>query len=131
MKKVTALLALLLALTMTVPASAVWIADMPEAIIAAGAVLYYLEYTEHRQTKHISSISRIDEDRFVWIDKFSIRNLELFSSSGQGCSLAEVLDKTFSPMGARMLRRWTGWQPPIFIQRRMGPRSVATRGLIF
>ena len=82
------------------------IADMPEAIIAAGAVLYYLEYTEHRQTKHISSISRIDEDRFVWIDKFSIRNLELFSSSGQGCSLAEVLDKTFSPMGARMLRRW-------------------------
>ena len=82
------------------------IADMPEAIIAAGAILYYLEYTEHRQTKHISSISRIDEDRFVWIDKFSIRNLELFSSSGQGCSLAEVLDKTCSPMGARMLRRW-------------------------
>ena len=51
---------------------------MPEAIVAAGAILYYLEFTEHRDTKHISSIARIDEDRFVWIDKFSIRNLELF-----------------------------------------------------
>lgn len=82
------------------------IAEMPDAIVAAGSILYYLEYTEHRQTKHISSISRLDEDRFVWIDKFSIRNLELFSASGRGCSLAEVLDRTYSPMGARMLRRW-------------------------
>ena len=82
--------------------------NMPNAIVAAGAVLYYLEYTEHRQTKHIASISRIDEDKFVWIDKFSIRNLELFASnSGQeGCSLAEVLDQTATPMGGRMLRRW-------------------------
>ena len=81
---------------------------MPAAIIAAGAILYYLDFTEHRNTKHITSISRIDEDKYVWIDKFSIRNLELFGSgSGQeGCSLAEVLDKTVSPMGARMLRRW-------------------------
>ena len=71
-------------------------------------MLYYLEFTEHRQTKHIASISRIDEDKFVWIDKFSIRNLELFASnSGQeGCSLSEVLDRTASPMGGRMLRRW-------------------------
>ena len=74
--------------------------NMPSAIIAAGA--------EHRHTKHIASISRIDEDKFVWIDKFSIRNLELFASnSGQeGCSLAEVLDQTATPMGGRMLRRW-------------------------
>ncbi len=79
---------------------------MPEAIVAAGAILYYLEFTEHRQTQHIASISRIDEDRFVWIDRFSIRNLELFSSGAEGCSLFEVLDKTLSPMGARLLRRW-------------------------
>ena len=81
---------------------------LPGAVVAAGAVLYYLEFTEHRQTKHIASISRIDEDKFVWIDKFSIRNLELFASnSGQeGCSLSEVLDRTASPMGGRMLRRW-------------------------
>ena len=81
---------------------------MPEAIVAAGAILYYLEFTEHRDTKHISSIARIDEDRFVWIDKFSIRNLELFSANGgeEGRSLFDVLDRTSSPMGARMLRRW-------------------------
>ena len=81
---------------------------MPSAIIAAGAVLYYLEFTEHRNTRHISSISRIDEDRYVWIDRFSIRNLELFTANGgqEGCSLFDVLDKTSSPMGARLLRRW-------------------------
>ncbi len=81
---------------------------LPEAVIAAGAVLYYLDFTEHHQTRHITSISRIDEDQFVWIDKFSIRNLELFASSGgqKGGSLSEVLDKTASPMGGRMLRRW-------------------------
>lgn len=81
---------------------------MPEAVVAAGAILYYLDITEHRNTRHIASISRIDEDRYVWIDKFSIRNLELFATNGErtGCSLSEVLDKTVSPMGARMLRRW-------------------------
>ncbi len=81
---------------------------MPEAVTAAGAILYYLEFTEHRNTKHISSISRIDEDRYVWIDKFSIRNLELFTANGgqEGSSLFDVLDKTSSPMGARLLRRW-------------------------
>ena len=84
------------------------IEQMPAAITAAGAILYYLEFTEHRQTGHISSISRIDEDRYVWIDKFSIRNLELFTANGgqEGCSLFDVLDRTGSPMGARMLRRW-------------------------
>lgn len=84
------------------------IATMPDAITAAGAILYYLEFTEHRDIKHITGISRIEEDKFVWIDKFSMRNLELFPSSGtaEGASLAEVLDKTSSPMGARTLRRW-------------------------
>ena len=82
--------------------------DMPDAIIAAGAILYYLDFTEHRNTKHITTISRIDEDKYVWIDKFSIRNLELFSNNAgdEGRSLSDVLDKTVSPMGARMLRRW-------------------------
>lgn len=81
---------------------------MSDAIVAAGAILYYLEFTEHRDAKHISSISRIEEDRFVWIDKFSIRNLELFTPNGgeEGRSLADVLDRTATPMGARMLRRW-------------------------
>ena len=83
------------------------IENMPSAVVAAGAVLYYLDITEHRNTKHIASISRIDEDRYVWIDKFSIRNLELFPAGDRtGCSLSEVLDRTASPMGARMLRRW-------------------------
>lgn len=77
------------------------IEQMPAAITAAGAILYYLEFTEHRQTGHISSISRIDEDRYVWIDKFSIRNLELFTANGgqEGCSLFDVLDRTGSPDG--------------------------------
>ncbi|MDR2935905.1 MAG: DNA mismatch repair protein MutS [Rikenellaceae bacterium] len=77
------------------------------AVTAAGAILYYLDFTEHRQTKHITSISRIDEDRYVWIDKFSIRNLELLAPNHpEGTSFVDVLDRTVSPMGARMLRRW-------------------------
>ena len=77
-------------------------------ISAAGAILYYLEFTEHKEIGHIASISRIDQDDYVWIDKFSIRNLELFTANGgqEGCSLFDVLDRTGSPMGARMLRRW-------------------------
>ncbi|MBQ8864418.1 MAG: DNA mismatch repair protein MutS, partial [Rikenellaceae bacterium] len=84
------------------------IESMGEGISAAGAILYYLEFTEHRATGHIRGISRIDADRYVWVDKFSIRNLELFSSNdptGQG-SLLSVLDRTMSPMGGRLLRQW-------------------------
>ena len=84
------------------------IESQSEGISAAGAILYYLEFTEHRATGHIRSISRIDADKYVWIDKFSIRNLELFASndhSGQG-SLLSVLDRTLSPMGGRLLRHW-------------------------
>jgi len=80
---------------------------MNEAIIAAGAILHYLEATEHKDTQHIAAISRIDEDRYVWLDKFTIRNLELVSSSNEGgVSLLEVLDKTVTPMGSRNLRKW-------------------------
>ena len=81
---------------------------MGSGISAAGAILYYLEFTEHRDVKHISSISRIDEDKYVWIDKFTIRNLELFSTNSQydKTSFAEVIDRTATPMGGRLLKRW-------------------------
>lgn len=81
--------------------------SMPLAITSAGAVLYYLEYTEHRNLPHVNAITRLDEQRYVWIDRYSIRNLELFHSlSDGGWSLTDILDKTTSPMGARLLRRW-------------------------
>ena len=80
---------------------------MDAAVTAAGAILYYLDFTEHKHTGHITSISRIDEDKYVWIDRFTIRNLELFASNSErGRSFSEVLDRTVSPMGGRMLRRW-------------------------
>lgn len=78
-----------------------------EAIIAAGAILHYLEDTEHRDTSHIASISRIDEDKFVWLDKFTIRNLEIINSQQEGgVPLIDVLDCTVTPMGSRQLRKW-------------------------
>jgi DNA mismatch repair protein MutS len=78
-----------------------------EAIIAAGAILHYLEDTEHRDTSHITSISRIDEDKYVWLDKFTIRNLEIVSSQHDGgVPLIEILDHTITPMGSRQLRKW-------------------------
>jgi DNA mismatch repair protein MutS len=85
------------------------IAELTAAIIAAGAVLHYLKDTEHPNLQHISSIQRIDRDEYLWMDKFTIRNLELLGSSydgDQGQSLLKVLDNTVSPMGARLLKRW-------------------------
>jgi DNA mismatch repair protein MutS len=80
---------------------------MPYAVIAAGAALQYLEITENTRTDHISSLKRIEEDRYVWLDKFTIRNLELFKSiQDGGRTLIDVIDRTDSPMGARLLRRW-------------------------
>ena len=77
-------------------------------ISAAGAILYYLEFTEHKEIGHIASISRIDQDDYVWIDKFTIRNLELFTtnSSRDRSSFANVMDRTLTPMGGRLLKRW-------------------------
>ncbi|OFX90024.1 MAG: DNA mismatch repair protein MutS [Bacteroidetes bacterium GWF2_33_16] len=76
-------------------------------IIAAGAILQYLELTHHDKTQHISSLSRIEEEHYVWLDKFTIRNLELFYSINEGAkTLIDVIDRTLSPMGARMLKRW-------------------------
>lgn len=80
----------------------------PLGICSAGALMVYLEQTQHTGLKNICSISRIDEDRFVWMDKFTMRNLEIFNSSagGEGVSLVSVIDKCSSPMGARLLRSW-------------------------
>ncbi len=77
------------------------------AATAAGVALHYLNETEHRKLSHISGISRIEEDRYMWLDRFTIRNLELISSANENATtLVDVLDHTCSPMGARMLRRW-------------------------
>ncbi len=84
------------------------IENMHAGIIAAGAILYYLKDTEHPHLQHIASIQRIDKDDYLWMDKFTIRNLELMGTSTgeQGNSLLKVLDNTVSPMGARLLKRW-------------------------
>ncbi len=80
---------------------------MHQAVIAAGAILHYLDLTHHTHTDHISRIARIEEDQFVRLDKFTVRNLELLAPLGEdGKSLLDVIDRTVSPMGARMLRRW-------------------------
>lgn len=76
-------------------------------IIAAGAILHYLDITQHTHIQHITSLSRIEEDRYVRLDKFTVRSLELVSTMNEdGKSLLNIIDKTISPMGSRMLRRW-------------------------
>ena len=81
--------------------------DLKYGIVAAGAVLYYLSETQHKQLKHIQSISRIAEDNYVWMDRFTVRNLELYNpNSVNAVTLLNVIDKTISPMGGRLLKRW-------------------------
>lgn len=81
--------------------------DLKNGIIAAGAVLYYLSETQHNQLKHIQNISRIAEDNYVWMDRFTVRNLELYNpNSLNAVTLLDVIDKTISPMGGRLLKRW-------------------------
>ena len=81
--------------------------SLTSGIIAAGAILHYLDLTRHEQLGHVTAIARVDEDKYVWLDKFTIRNLELFSSPYEGAkTLLDVVDKTISPMGGRLLRRW-------------------------
>lgn len=80
---------------------------LQEGIIASGSVLHYLSETQHNKLEHIASISRIAEDDYVWMDKFTIRNLELYNSTNNNAvTLLSVIDKTISPMGGRMLKRW-------------------------
>jgi DNA mismatch repair protein MutS len=81
--------------------------EMTLGVTSAGAILQYLDLTEHRDIKHVTGISRIEEDNYVWLDKFTIRNLELFNSYGEGAkSLLNVIDKTVSPPGSRLMKRW-------------------------
>jgi DNA mismatch repair protein MutS len=81
--------------------------QLTQGIIASGAILHYLDATQHKSIAHITSLSRIEEERFVRLDKFTIRNLELINPLHEGGkSLLDVIDKTISPMGSRLLRRW-------------------------
>lgn len=83
------------------------IEELTNGIIAAGAALHYLAETQHDKVNHITRISRVEEDHYVWLDKFTVRNLEiLFSANEQATTLLDVLDQTISPMGARLMRRW-------------------------
>ena len=83
------------------------IEHLEEGIIAAGAALHYLSETQHNKLQHISSIGRIAEDAYVWLDRFTIRNLELYQgTSAKAITLLDVIDKTISPMGGRLLKRW-------------------------
>ncbi|HWK99997.1 MAG TPA: hypothetical protein VNQ55_08625, partial [Parapedobacter sp.] len=80
---------------------------LPIGVVAAGVALHYLNETEHRNLQHISTLSRIEEDGYMWLDRFTIRNLELVASANeQAVTLADVMDQTASPMGARLLKRW-------------------------
>lgn len=81
--------------------------DLADGIVASGAVLYYLSETQHNKLQHISNLQRIAEDAYVWMDRFTIRNLELYHSyNPNAVTLLQVIDKTISPMGARLLKRW-------------------------
>ncbi len=81
---------------------------VPLGVVAAGGILHYLDMTQHLQTGHIKHLSRIEEDKYMWLDRFSLRNLEVFplSDHPESTSLLDVIDRTSSPMGGRMLRRW-------------------------
>ena len=81
--------------------------EMEEAVIAAGSLMHYLDFTQHTQTRHITSIARIDSGNYLYLDKFTMRNLEILAPAAEeGTALIDVLDHTVTPMGARMLRNW-------------------------
>ncbi|GEC79774.1 DNA mismatch repair protein MutS [Flavobacterium aquatile] len=83
------------------------IEELHEGIISSGAILYYLSETQHNKVQHITNIQRIAEDAYVWMDRFTIRNLELYHSyNPNAVTLLDVIDKTLSPMGGRLLKRW-------------------------
>ena len=83
------------------------IQDLETGIVAAGAILFYLSETQHKQVSHIQNISRIAEDNYVWMDRFTVRNLELYhGTSVNSVTLLDIIDATISPMGGRLLKRW-------------------------
>ena len=102
---------------------------MRDGISAAGAILYYLEFTEHKHTSHIASIARLDRNEHVWIDRFTIRNLELFYSNGsvEG-SFAKTIDRTQTPMGGRLLKRWIAM--PLLSLERINSRQSVVASMI-
>ena len=103
--------------------------DMPLAVTAAGGIMHYLAETEHRQLGHITALSRLDEDGQVWLDRFTIRNLELIYSPHEGGTpLVVVLDKTCTPMGARLIRRWLVM--PLTDMRRINDRHEAVAWMV-
>ena len=84
--------------------------NLKNGIVAAGAILHYLDMTHHLQTEHITHLTRIEEERFVWLDRFTVRNLELYGTINEGGrTLVDVIDRTISPMGGRMLKRWVAF----------------------
>jgi DNA mismatch repair protein MutS len=84
--------------------------NLPNGVVAAGSILHYLDLTHHEHTGHITQLSRIEEERFVWLDRFTVRNLELYGTINEGGrTLLQVIDRTISPMGARLLRRWVAF----------------------
>ena len=104
--------------------------DLDMGIIAAGAVLYYLQDTQHNQTANICRLSRVERDRYVWLDRFTIRNLELVSSPNDNArTLLDVLDETLTPMGSRLLRRWIVMplKEKELIEERLGVVDVLVR----
>ena len=81
--------------------------DLQHGIVSAGAILYYLSETQHKKLEHISTIHRVEEDHYVWMDRFTVRNLELYySNQPEAVTLLDVIDRTISPMGGRLLKRW-------------------------
>ena len=103
--------------------------DLPLAIHAAGAILHYLKETEHHQLHHISSLQRMTRNDFLWMDRFTIQNLELLESGREhGHTLLRVLDNTVSPMGSRLMKRWLLF--PLQDIRRIEERQSATEYLI-
>ena len=104
--------------------------DLDMGIIAAGAILYYLQDTQHNLTANICRLSRVERDRYVWLDRFTVRNLELVSSPNDNArTLLDVLDRTLTPMGSRLLRRWV--MMPLkekeLIEERLGVVDVLVR----
>ena len=105
------------------------ISDLEDGIIAAGVALHYLKETRHDQTEHILSIRRIEKEQYVWMDRFTIKNLELFYSPNEGAlTLIDVLDETKSAMGSRMLRRWLAL--PLKDKKEISRRHQIVEGLI-
>ena len=102
---------------------------LEEGIIASGAILHYLGETQHHKLQHISSLNRIAEEEYVWMDRFTIRNLELYNSTAQSAvTLLQVIDRTISPMGGRLLKRWLAL--PLKNAERIRNRQQVTQYLI-